>query len=90
MDMWKSFNGRIRVELLNQTLFMTLAHARVEIAAWVEDYKRERPHASLGYATPAAFATELDKRWPASPRPTGCAAQPIASAAPMRKTTARL
>jgi len=49
------------------------------------DYNRERPHSSLGYATPAAFAAELDKQWPTSLRPTGSATQPIASTAPMRK-----
>lgn len=49
---------------------MSLAHARVEIAAWVEDYNRERPHSFLGYNAPAAFAAELDKQWPASLRPT--------------------
>ncbi|NCP24493.1 MAG: IS3 family transposase [Erythrobacter sp.] len=86
----ESFNGRMRDELLNETLFLSLAHARVEIAAWVEDYNRERPHSALGYATPAAFAAELDKQWPASLRPTGSATQPIASTALMRKTTARL
>ena len=53
----------MRGELLDKTLFMTLSHARVEIAAWVEDYTRERPHSSLGYATPAAFAAELGKQW---------------------------
>jgi hypothetical protein len=79
----------MRDELLNETLFMSLAHARVEIASWVEDYNRERPHSSLGYATPAAFAAELDKQWPAL-RPTGSATQPIASNALMRKTNARL
>ena len=86
----ESFNGRMRDELLNETLFLSLAHARVEIAAWVEDYNRERPHSALGYATPAAFAAELNKQWPASLRPTGSATQPIASTALMRKTTARL
>ena len=86
----ESFNGRMRDELLNETLFISLAHARVEIAAWVEDYNRERPHSALGYATPAAFAAKLDKQWPASLRPTGSATQPIASTALMRKTTARL
>src|SRR3546814_7665477 len=81
----ESFNGRMRDELLNETLFLSLAHARVEIAAWVEDYNRERPHSALGYATPAAFAAELNKQWPASLRPTGSATQPIASTALMRK-----
>jgi len=86
----ESFNGRMRDELLNETLFMSLAHARVEIAAWVEDYNRERLHSSLGYATPTAFAATLDKQWLASLCPAGSATQPIASTAPMRKTSARL
>jgi len=33
----ESFNGRMRDELLNDTLFLSMAHARVEIAAWVDD-----------------------------------------------------
>lgn len=66
----ESFKGRMRDELLNETLFLSLAHARVEIAAWVEDYNQERPHLSLGYATPAAIAAELDKQLPAN-TPTG-------------------
>ena len=32
----ESFNGRMRDELLNETLFLSLDHARVEIAAWGE------------------------------------------------------
>ena len=62
-------NGRVRDELLNETLLMSMAHARVEIAAWVDDYNRERSHSSFGYATPAAFAAELDKQWPTSTAP---------------------
>lgn len=80
----------MRAELLNETLFMSLAHARVEIAAWVEDHNRERPHSSLGYATPAAFAAELNRQWPAPLRPSGFATQPNASTALMRNNAARL
>ncbi len=80
----------MRDELLNETLFLSMAHARVEIAAWVEGYNQERPHSSLGYATPAAFAAELDKGWSASLRPAGSATHAIASTALMRKTTTRL
>ena len=86
----ESFNGRMRDELLNETLFLSLAHARVEIAAWMEDYNQERPHSALGYATPAVFAAKLDKQWPASLRPTGSATQPIASTELMRNNAARL
>ena len=86
----ESFNGRMRDEPLNETLFLSLAHAWVEIAAWVEDYNRERPHLALGYETPAAFAAELDKQWSASLDPTNSATQDIASTALMRKITAQL
>ena len=74
----ESFNGRMRDELLDETLFMSMGHAREKIAAWADDYNTRRPHSSLGYATPAAFAAELNKQWPASLRPTGSAAQAIA------------
>lgn len=81
----ESFNGRMRDELLNETLFASLAHAREKIAAWVDDYNTGRPHSSLGYATPAAFAAELNKQWPATLRPVqGSAPLAIASTAPMR------
>jgi hypothetical protein len=80
----------MRDELLNETLFLSLAHARVGIAAWVDDYNQERPHSSLGYETPAAFAAGLDKQWPASLRSAGSATQAIASTALMRNKAARL
>ena len=40
----ESFNGRMRDELLNETLFRDLAHAPDLIAAWVTDYNTEQPH----------------------------------------------
>lgn len=86
----ESFNGRMRDELLNETLFLSLDHARVVISAWAEDYNQERPHSSLGYETPAAFAAELQKQWPAPLRPTGSAPQAIASYPLMRNKAARL
>ena len=47
----ESFNGRMRDELLNETLFLSLDHARVVIAAWADDYNQERPHSALGYVS---------------------------------------
>ena len=44
---------------LNETLFTGLAHVRETVAAWADDYNAERPHSSLGYATPAAYAAGL-------------------------------
>lgn len=43
----ESFNGRMRDELLNETRFRNLAHARVVIAGWAADYNTERPHSAL-------------------------------------------
>ena len=52
----ESFNGSFRDELLNETLFTSLAEARATITAWMEDYNRNRPHSSLGNLTPREFA----------------------------------
>ena len=68
----------MRDELLNETLFISMGHVREKIAARADYYNTGRPHSSLGYATPAAFAAELNKQWPASLRPTGSAVQAIA------------
>ena len=55
----ESFNGRMRDELLNESLFIDLDQARQLIGAWVTDYNTARPHSSLGYKTPAAYAGTL-------------------------------
>jgi putative transposase len=55
----ESFNGRMRDELLNETLFLGLDHARAKIANWVSDYNHKRPHSALAYQTPAAYAANL-------------------------------
>jgi putative transposase len=34
----ESFNGRLRDELLNETLFGSLSHAREALAIWKNDY----------------------------------------------------
>ena len=74
----------MRDELPNETLFLSTGHPRENIAAWADDYNTGRPHSSLGYATPAAFAAELNWQWPASLRPPYSAAQAIASPALIR------
>ena len=55
----ESFNGRMRDELLNESLFFCLDHARSRISAWADDYNHQRPHSSLGYLPPAAYAANL-------------------------------
>jgi len=46
-------------ECLNASWFANLFEARRKIAAWRKEYNKERPHSSLGYRTPAAFAREV-------------------------------
>ena len=52
----EAFNGRMRDELLNETIFYDLGHARGALARWAASYNQTRPHSALGYLTPAAFA----------------------------------
>lgn len=35
---------------------MSLSYVRAELAVWRKDYNEARPHSSLDYQTPAAFA----------------------------------
>ena len=59
-------NGRLRDELLNCELFLSLEEARWVIDQWQQDYNDSRPHSALDYQTPAAYAASL----PASVRAT--------------------
>jgi putative transposase len=52
----ESFNGRLRDELLNETLFGSLAHARAVLTKWRLDYNTIRPHSSLRNLPPAHYA----------------------------------
>ncbi len=51
----ESFNGKLRDECLNETLFTSVRHARVVLAAWQRDYNEVRPHSGLGGRTPASI-----------------------------------
>ena len=55
----ESFNGKFRDECLNMEVFYSLAEAQMIVEIWRQSYNNERPHSSLGYQTPAAFAAAL-------------------------------
>lgn len=57
----ESFNGKFRQECLNQNWFLSLTEANAKIQHWQEDYNNFRPHSSLNYQTPEAFAQESIK-----------------------------
>lgn len=79
----ESFNGRLRDELLNETLFRSLPHARAVLETWRRDYNAERPHSRLGWLTPLAYAACLQapssQRDRTLPLAGGSASRPVAS-----------
>lgn len=54
----ESLNGKFRNECLNQHGFRSLDEARYEIDQWRIHYNHGRPHSSLNYMTPVAFANK--------------------------------
>src|SRR5690606_33030943 len=58
----ESFNGRLRDELLNETLFPSLSYARITLREWRADYNANRPHSRLGWLTPTEYATTFTPR----------------------------
>jgi putative transposase len=82
----ESFNGRMRDELLNETLFFGLDHARKAIASWVADYNERRPHSALRYQTPAAYAATLAATGDRRSNPDQLRRSPVAPSAPLRQS----
>jgi putative transposase len=82
----ESFNARLRDELLNETLFTSLAQVRAVLAAWKDDYNHARPHSALGNLTPAEFAAhsaEEPQRGGALRDTSGFAPRPVAPPSPI-------
>ncbi len=75
----ESFNGRMRDELLNESLFFGLDHARSAIAEWADDYN----HSSLGYKTPADFAGIIAATGCNAAQDESFAFSPVAHTAPV-------
>lgn len=86
----ESFNGRLRDELLNETLFSSLSHASAVLAIWKADYNGSRPHSQLGWQTPAEFAfTFNSRRAPTLGNLQSAAQSPAASTAHQGKSNPR-
>lgn len=77
----EAFNSKMRDELLNETLFFGLDHARSAVARWVADYNSARPHSALGYQTPVAYAAQLTAMGDRLRQPEPLRRSPIAAAA---------
>ena len=85
----EAFNGRMRDELLNETLFFGLDHARSAVALWVADYNLERPHSALGYQAPAIYAAQLTAMGDRLRNPDPLRRSPIAPPALARQSQPR-
>jgi len=79
----ESFNGRMRDELLNESLFFGLDHARSAIAEWADDYNYFRPHSSLRYQTPAGYAGSIAATGSNATHDESFAFPPVAPTAPI-------
>lgn len=78
----ESFNGRLRDELLNETLFSSLSLARASLIKWRLDYNGNRPHSQINWQTPNEFAsTFTPQRALALHRTESSAPQPVVSTA---------
>ena len=76
----ESFNGRLRDEFLNETLFTSLAQARAALEEWRRDYNTVRPHSRIGWLTPAAYTEQfLMQRGQGAALTTGSAPRPLAA-----------
>jgi len=56
----ESFNGKLRDEILNRQVFCSVREAKVIVEDWRLDYNNHRPHSSLDYMAPAAFAASCN------------------------------
>ena len=65
----ESFNGKLRDELLNRELFLSLEEACWVIDRWRLDYNHYRIHSALNYQAPAAFAANCVLPASAMPQP---------------------
>ena len=76
----ESFNGKLRDELLNETLFRSLPHARAVLETWRRDYNEQRPHSKLGWMTPRDYASAIcGEPGRHAAQPDGSARRPLAT-----------
>ena len=55
----ESFGSRVRDEVLSVEAFDSVLEAQTVITDWRTIYNHRRPHSSLGWRTPAAFAATV-------------------------------
>jgi putative transposase len=72
----ESWHSTLTFELLDLEYFRTRAQARHRIAAWIDEYNRDRKHSALGMRSPVAFELTQPVPAAASVPPTSPASRP--------------
>ena len=57
----ESFHGKVRDELLNRELFVSVVEAQVRLEAHRHWYNEKRPHSNLKYLSPLKFAESWEQ-----------------------------
>ena len=68
----ESFNGKLRDEILKREVFYSVKETNIIVEDWRLEYNNHRPHSSLGYMTPAAYATTCNPPGSATLRMADC------------------
>jgi len=68
----ESFNGKLRDDVLNRQVFYSVREAKVIVEDWRLEYNNHRPHSSLGYIPPGAFAASCNPPGSATLRLADC------------------
>jgi hypothetical protein len=58
----ESFDGKFRAACLSLEWFRSPAETKIVIGAWRRHFNTVRPHASIGYFMPAAFAAKIQRQ----------------------------
>jgi transposase InsO family protein len=60
----ESWHSTLEFELRRLEQFATKAQARARVAAWIEEYNRDRRHSALGMGSPLDYERALREQPP--------------------------
>jgi putative transposase len=58
----ESWHSTLEFELRRLERFTTKTTARARVAAWIDDYNRQRRHSALGMRSPMEYEQQLQHR----------------------------
>ena len=90
----ESWHSTVEFELRRIEQFATTAQARARVAAWIEEYNRDRRHSALGMLSPLDYERALREHPPEAAGDAACgllpATQPGAVLAGVKATALRV